>query len=85
MKTPLNSIALYSLVSRPIKYRNTLIQHRNFLLTLGKDSATYKDELKTHFKLLIFVKAHALSLDTKIERGRLLNLIWKEMKYLEMY
>jgi len=66
------------------KYTDLLIRHRVYLLTLNKNTSLYKKELRAHFKLLIFIKAHALSLDTKEERSRLLNLLWKEMKYLKM-
>jgi hypothetical protein len=61
-----------------------LKQHRDLLLGLDKNSAMYKDELRTHFKMLIFVKAHALALDTENERRRLLNLLMKEMEILKM-
>jgi len=64
--------------------REALIQHRNALRKIKRNTSQYKKELKTHFALLIFVKAHALSLDTKTERRRLLNLIMKELEYLGM-
>lgn len=64
--------------------RKALIQHRNALRKLKCNSPQYKNELKAHFKLLIFAKAHALSLDMKAERQRLLNLLIKEMEYLGM-
>lgn len=62
-----------------------LIRHRNVLRKLKRNSLQYKNELKDHFKLLIFVKAHALSLDTKEERRRLLNLFMKEMEYIKFF
>ncbi|TSA44816.1 hypothetical protein D4R52_03640 [bacterium] len=65
--------------------KKVLIQHRNFLFGLDKNSAVYKDELRAHFKMLIFVKAHALALDTETERKRLLNLLMSEMKVLKMF
>ena len=64
--------------------RKALVRHRNVLCKLKHDLPQYKDELKAHFELLIFAKAHALSLDIKTERRRLLNLLMKEMEYLEM-
>ena len=66
-------------------FRKALTQHRDFLLGLDKNSAMYKDELRAHFKLLIFVKAHAFALDTENERRRLLNLLMNEMKDLKMF
>lgn len=60
-----------------------LNQKKNLLTKLGKTSSDYKKELRNYFKLLIFVKAHSLSLDTREERKRLLNLLWKEFKDLE--
>lgn len=62
-----------------------LIQHRDILHKLKHNSPRYRDELRTHFQLLIFSKAHALSLDTKIERRRLLNLLMKEMGHLRIF
>lgn len=64
--------------------RKVLVQHRSMLRKLKRNSPWYKNELKTHFALLIFAKAHALSLDMKAERRRLLNLLMKEMKYLKI-
>jgi len=60
-----------------------LDQKKNFLIRLRKTSPDYRKELRNYFKLLIFVKAHSLALDTKEERKRLLNLLWKEFKDLE--
>jgi len=64
--------------------RKALIQHRDYLRKLKRSSPLYKTELKAHFELLIFVKAHALSLDVKTERRRLLNLLIGEMEYLKI-
>lgn len=64
--------------------RKALVQHRNALRKLKHNSPQYKNGLKAHFELLIFAKAHALSLDIKTERRRLLNLLMKEMEYLGM-
>lgn len=64
--------------------KKALIQHRSILCKIRRNSPRYKDEMKTHFQLLIFVKAHALALDTKTERRRLLNLFMKEMEYLRI-
>ncbi len=61
-----------------------LIQHRDLLRKTKRNSPQYRNELKTHFQLLIFAKAHALSLDTRAERRRLLNLLMKEMDLLRM-
>jgi len=62
-----------------------LVRHRDVLRKLKHNSPQYKNELKDHFKLLILAKAHALSLDTKVERRRLLNLLMKEMEYLNYH
>lgn len=64
--------------------REALVQHRNVLRKLKRNSPRYKNELKIHLELLIFAKTHALSLDTKAERRRLLNLLMKEIKYLRI-
>jgi len=64
--------------------RKSLVQHRNLLRKLKRNSPRYKNELRAHFELLILVKAHALSLDTKTERRRLLNLLMREMEYLKI-
>lgn len=64
--------------------RKALLQHGNVVRKLKRNSLRYKNELKTHFELLIFVKAHALSLDTRTERRRFLNLLMKEMEYLRI-
>ena len=61
-----------------------LIQHREIMYGLKRDSPQYKDELKTHFQLLIFAKAHALALDTKVERRRLLKLLMTEIEHLKI-
>jgi hypothetical protein len=63
--------------------RKALVQHRSVLRKLKPSSSRYKSELKAHFELLIFAKAHALSLDTKAERRRLLNLLANEMEYIK--
>lgn len=62
--------------------QKALVQHRDVLCKIKRNSLQYKNELRAHFELLIFAKAHALSLDTKTERRRLLNLLMKEMEYL---
>lgn len=64
--------------------RKALIRHRNVLHKFKRNSSLYKNELRIHFELLIFAKAHALSLDTRTERRQLLNLLMKEMEYLEV-
>lgn len=64
--------------------RKALVRHRDILRELKRNSPRYKIELRAHLQLLIFAKAHALSLDTKVERRRLLNLIMKEMDYLKI-
>lgn len=64
--------------------QKALVQHRNLLRKLKRNSPQYKNELKTHFQLLIFAKAHALSLDTRMERRRLLKLLIDEMEYLKI-
>lgn len=65
--------------------QKTLTNHRDVLRNLKRSSLRYKNELRIHFELFIFTKAHALSLDTKAERQRLLNLLMKELEYLKMY
>lgn len=67
-----------------LRAEKALVRHRNVLCKLKRNSQQYKNELKDHFKLLIFSKAHAFSLDTKMERRRLLNLLMKEMEYLKI-
>ena len=64
--------------------RKALAQNRNMLRKLKHNSPRYKNEFKKHFALLIFTKAYALSLDTRTERQRLLNLFMKEMVYLKI-
>ena len=64
--------------------QKTLVEHRNIVRKLKQNSPHYRAELKTHFALLIFAKAHAFSLDTKTERRRLVNLIIKEIDQLRL-
>ena len=86
-KTIQNSLLEYLKIEFPdfSGARKALVRHRNILCGLKHNSPQYKKELKIHFRLLIFVKAHALSLDTREERRRLLNLFMKEMEYIKFF
>lgn len=65
--------------------KKILAKEKSTLLKIDKTAANYKRRLKSYFKLLILVKAHAFALDTELERRKLLNIFMNEIRDLKMY
>jgi hypothetical protein len=65
--------------------KKILTKKKLVLLKMDKSATNYQKRLKSYFKLLIFVKAHAFALDTELERRKLLNIFMEEIQDLKMY
>lgn len=65
--------------------KKILARKKQRLLGIYKNSTNYSKYLKSYFRLLLLVKAHALALDTQKERNKLLNLLMSEMRDFKMY
>ncbi len=64
--------------------KKILTKKKLALLKIDKASKNYTKRLKSYFKLLILVKAHAFALDTESERRKLLNILMNAMQDLNL-